>query len=118
MFLNKRALSGVSLIEIVISLLLISLALFGFDAMQLMAIQKSRTAYNEAIANNQLHILNLQLQVAGRLSDHEKIIAIWSQENAALLPQGISYVSGDFPQYTIKICWGVDTCINNDVFVA
>lgn len=97
--------SGTSLIEILISILLLSILLLGVDAMQMITLQKAKTNYYVAVATHQLHILSERLKLT-KNNDVALDLLIWNQQNQAILPQGKGVIQGDFPHYEIMIFWG------------
>lgn len=97
--------SGMSLIEILISLLLLSILLLGFDAMQIKSLQVAKQSYFYTIAEQQLDQIIERLLASKTLNSADQIAA-WNRENINLLPQGRSQVVGRYPHYTISIMWG------------
>ncbi len=101
----KKLSHGISFIEVLVSLLLISLVLLGADAMQIVLLQKSRELYFRSIAQHQLQSMAGQLSVLIKQAELTKSIADWNRVNAMLLPQGVGSVSGQFPVYEIDLVW-------------
>lgn len=97
---------GFSMIEVLISMLLLSFILLGLDAMETYSIQKARSAYlfNMAITqlNNMAEKLKAIMNGNGLAGQLEK----WNQENQVVLPQGLGTVTGKFPDFTVTIYWG------------
>lgn len=100
--MNKTA--GFTLIEVLISILILSLVLLGFDAMELVALQRSRSAFLFNLATEQLHSMQERIQAYGK-SDLPKQLALWNEDNMALLPLGKGHVVND----RISIFWGEKT---------
>ena len=98
--------SGLTLFEVLISLLLLSLALLGLDAMELSALKLNRQAYYSALAEQQVHNLEERLRLQGAGEGVDLPIAAWNRENSLILPQGSGRVEGHYPEYTISLCWG------------
>ncbi len=98
--------SGLTLFEVLISLLLFSLALLGLDAMLLSSWQFNRKAYFSALAEQQMHNLKerMRLQDGGEELAHS--IAAWNQENHRILPSAEGGVEGAYPDYRLSLCWG------------
>ncbi|MHB1948439.1 MAG: type IV pilus modification PilV family protein [Gammaproteobacteria bacterium] len=94
---------GFTLIEVLISLLILSFILLGFDAMQLTSMRENRNAYYFSMAQNQLNSMIERLHAQPLSLDQ---IAIWNQQNQQVLPNGTGYVQGHFPCYKITIFWG------------
>lgn len=100
----KKGCSGFSLIEVLISLLILSLILLGFDAMEISALRLNREAYLFSVAENQLNSMIERLR-AGAINE----IEIWNQQNKELLPEGRGSVSGQYPEFLITLFWGEKT---------
>lgn len=100
---NKN--KGFSLVEILISMLLLSLILLGLDGMQIHALQQSRIACISSIAANQLHAMAERLRACS-MDEIEDQILIWNQQNNLVLPGGRGKVEGQYPSYTLIIFWG------------
>lgn len=97
--------SGVSLIEILISLFIISIMLFGLDAMQLIALREVKAAYYVTVATEQITSMRERLIVA-RNKNITRQIVIWNKQNNEILPHGRGAVTGEYPYYEISIYWG------------
>lgn len=100
------ALSGFSLIEVLISLLLLSFILLGFEATEVNSMRDSRAAYYFDVANNQLSNMYERLKLLGDYSDISPQVDAWNKENQIVLPQGKGQVVGRFPKFTIMVYWG------------
>lgn len=94
---------GFTLIEVLISLLILSFILLGFNAMQLHALRENRNAYYFSVAQNQINSL-LERSYAQELSSQQ--IATWNLQNQKSLPNGTGRISGHYPSYQITIFWG------------
>lgn len=94
---------GFSLIEVLISLLLVSLILLGLDGAQFYALKQAKTAYFLNVATQQLQNLTERLAAS---QTPEQPLALWNNENRQLLPSGFGTVNGESPNYTITIYWG------------
>ncbi len=98
--------SGFSLIEVLVSLLLLSLMLLGFDAMEIYALKQSRVAFYYSAAEQQLNNMRERLLSMSAQHDVETQLAAWNEENKTVLPQGFGSVQGEFPHYITTIFWG------------
>ncbi len=98
--------TGFSLIEVLISLMLLSLMLFGMDAMELMAVRDNRATYFFNVASNQAQDMAERLRVFAFAEDFRHSVAEWNQENQEVLPQGRGIITGAYPAYQITIFWG------------
>ncbi len=103
--MNQTVPAGFSLIEVLVSLMLLSLALLGMDAMEIFALRENRSAYYFSLANAQMESITEHLRAIG-LVDNASIIRAWNKENSILLPQGVGVVQGQFPTYAATLFWG------------
>ena len=104
---------GTSLIEVLISLLLLSLFLLGFDAMQMASLRAAKADYYFHVATSQLEFIRERLIIAKNI--HEEL-ANWNQLNQQVLPQGIGFIEGDYPNFHISVAWGgLHSCKQNKV---
>ncbi len=97
---------GFSLLEILISLLLISLILLGMDAIQWVALQKVKTVYFFQSAYNQINNAVERLRALHTDDDLPRLLSQWNAENQLLLPAGFGTIAGQFPNYQITVYWG------------
>lgn len=96
---------GISLIEILISLLILSLMLFGLDVMQFTALREAKAAYYFSVAMQQLKNRIEQLNEG---EDSKEQFLIWNQQNHEVLPQGRGEEKGYGLTYEVSIFWGDD----------
>jgi prepilin-type N-terminal cleavage/methylation domain-containing protein len=89
---------GFTFIEILISLMLLSLLLISIDATQLTALRETETAYDFSAAVNQIQ--NLKAQLAAGIDP--QTLAAWNVQNANILPSG----AGTFSNNKIAVFWG------------
>ena len=83
----KKEYLGFSLLEVLISLVLLTFILLGVDAIEMVTLQNNQASYFSSVAENQLHSISQQLCSAGNSINTSEIIAAWNQENEILLPQ-------------------------------
>lgn len=102
----ERKISGFTLLEVCISLFLISLILFGFDSMQLMSLKQIEAKEYLHIAIHQISNMSERLSLLKTQEELDLQIQAWNKENQVVLPHGIGTVEGAFPIYTIRIFWG------------
>ncbi len=106
---------GITLIEILISLLFLAVMLLGLDAMQLTALKQAKSAYFYSVANQQINNLTERLSLSNN-KIIEKEIERWNEQNREVLPQGIGKMNGNI----ISIFWGEfekQTCDYNQLGV-
>jgi prepilin-type N-terminal cleavage/methylation domain-containing protein len=115
--MNPNRFAGFSLIEVLVSLLLLSWIMLGFDATELYSLRQIRAAYYFNSAANQLDNMFERLRSKGIQADVQHEVQIWNLENKAVLPQGWGQVKGGFPDYEVTIYWGgcISPCEQNQV---
>lgn len=96
---------GVSLIEMLISLLILSMLLLGFDAMQIAALKATQAEYYFAIAAAQQRAMVERLKMLKNIP-YDAQFKIWNRQNQLLLPQAIGVIYGNYPNFTLAISWG------------
>lgn len=96
---------GSSLIEILISLLILSILLLGVDAMQITSLRETRASYYFSVATQQLQIMSERLHSL-KARDINEQLTQWNKQNNEVLPQGHGVISGDYPHFTLTIFWG------------
>jgi len=99
-------LRGFTLIEVLISLILLSLLLLGFDAMEIDSLRSTRAAYYFYLATQQLIAMTDRLRALGANQSLNEQVAIWNLQNQDLLPAGRGTVSGSYPSYILAVYWG------------
>jgi prepilin-type N-terminal cleavage/methylation domain-containing protein len=104
--MNIYFLSGFSLIEVLISLFLLSFILLGFNAMEVASLRAARAAYYFDAAANQMNNMVERLRALGLSTGLARQITIWNAQNKKTLPEGLGVVLGHYPFYTITIHWG------------
>jgi Tfp pilus assembly protein PilV len=85
--------SGSSFVELIISMLLMSIMLLGLDAMQVASLRESQAIYYVNTAIQQIHSFN----AANKVNTNE-----WNRINAELLPQG----RGMIKDRGVAVFWG------------
>ena len=111
----KCSLYGFSFIEVLVSLLLLSLILLCFDAAELFSLRTTQEAYYFNVATHQLNAMTERLIA---LADHhglEQQIVIWDAQNKEILPKGRGKVEGRFPDYWVSVCWGKSECLKEKI---
>ncbi len=98
--------TGLSLMEVLVSLLLISLILFGLDAAALYAMKETKIAWFYSVAENQLNNAIERLVALKNNDGLEEQLNNWNRENKIVLPLGAGTITGSFPNYNIAIFWG------------
>lgn len=94
--------SGSSLIEIVLSLMLISMSLLGLMRLHILALQVTDNAFLQSIAVVQLQSIIDRLAV--NPNHPTDALHHWNKDNKRLLPSGMGFVTGQQP-YLIRLTW-------------
>ncbi|EKD74275.1 MAG: hypothetical protein ACD_45C00012G0010 [uncultured bacterium] len=108
---------GFTLIEILVSLLLMSVILFGFDAIEIYSLKQAKTAYFLGIAVNQMANMSERLIALQTHTELAEQVNRWNQENQSVLPNGFGVVMGHFPNYILSLYWGgkLQSCVKNQL---
>lgn len=108
----KKSIIGFTLIEVLVSLMLLSLILFALEAMEIVSICENQASYFLSLATVRLQSMTEKL----RIIKHESVLALqmakWNEENQQVLPNGHGVIQGTYPDYTVIIYWGekVSSC--------
>lgn len=97
---------GFTLLEILISLFLLSFILLSFNAIQLYSLQKTYSLYDFHVATEQLNSIIEQLHPHHNTGLTSEQMDHWNSQNSQLLPNGNGEVVGHYPSYTITVYWG------------
>ncbi len=97
---------GFTLLEVLISLVLLSFILLGFDEMEIYSLRSTCAAYYFHLATEQLNSMIERLHTVGMRPSINEQIEIWNSQNKQLLPAGEGEVIGNYPNYTITVYWG------------
>ena len=113
--MHCKSIHGFSIIEVLVSILLLSLLLLIFESIGWSMLQSIRSTYYLHVAAIQLNNMTERLQALGNNNGLENQIRLWNKENQKSLPRGSGQVSGLCPHYTIIVSWGGETgeCIYN-----
>lgn len=101
---------GSSLLEVLITLVILSTGLLGFAHAGLMALRTNQSAYLQSLAKIQLNSMGERLrscQHSGIISINclKQEVATWKKENARLLPDASSALTIQDAAYELKIHW-------------
>ena len=108
---------GFSLIEVLISLIILSILLLGFDAMQMVTLREAKAAYYFSVATEQLNSMLARLEAFHGRNDADQL-AEWNKQNQDVLPQGRGIMHGIYPDFVLDIFWGdlhVSECNENKI---
>lgn len=101
--------NGFALFEVLITLLVVSLALLGIVGMQVSAVHYAQEAYLHSVATTQLANMLERLRTNTSLAARAMELERWNDNNARLLPRGrgeyrcIDYLC------TVDLSWFVGT---------
>lgn len=104
--LAKKTSSGISFIEILISLFILSLLLLTVDSMGIVALKEAKINYFLAVAHAQLSVMVGRLETLRSRSEVERAMYAWNLQNQEVLPKGRGRLQGHYPCYQLAIFWG------------
>jgi len=99
-------LDGFSLIESLISLMILSLMLLELDAIQIHAIKMGNASWYFTVAEIQVESLQERLQLLSPDEDLQQQIQLWNSENQEVLPAGVGFIQLNDDNHEIEIFWG------------
>jgi Tfp pilus assembly protein PilV len=94
---------GWSLLEVLISLFVLTFALLTFADIELVALQQMQNSYFASLAASQ--VSNMAECLHGDHSIAENYFSAWNQDNSRLLPSGTGKYTVQKNGYNISICW-------------
>jgi type IV pilus assembly protein PilV len=98
--------NGFTLLEVLVSLFILSLLLLGLDAAQTKALQSAKSVYYFNVATEQLRSIMERLQAINTPNDINALQLLWDEQNARVLPQGRGEIDNSPPLIVITIHWG------------
>jgi prepilin-type N-terminal cleavage/methylation domain-containing protein len=98
--------AGFSLIEVLVSLLLLSIILLNFDAIEIYALHSLQDTYYFNVAAGQLNNMAERLRALGKYQGVDQQIEIWNNQNQQLLPKSKGIIEGKYPVYHLTLYWG------------
>ncbi len=96
---------GFTLLEILITLFILSLLLLGLNAMQLTALRKTTAAYYFSVATEQLHSMAERLHATNGSNNMLSQLS-WNEQNKEVLPQGVGTINENTSNATLTLFWG------------
>lgn len=107
---------GFTLIEVLISFILLSFILFEFDGMQIAAMKKTAANYYFRIASGEVDSMYERLSVIRNASGLSDQISRWQKQIKTELPNANGKVWGHFPHYGISLSWGnISACTKTKI---
>ena len=96
---------GLTLLEVMISLLLLSIILCGMDGLAISSLRQTRHSYLLQVALNEGQSMRDYLLACTAQTDIESAQQRWQQQIAALLPGGKEFIVGHYPYFSIMLAW-------------
>jgi prepilin-type N-terminal cleavage/methylation domain-containing protein len=96
--------TGFTLIEVLLSLFILSLCLLGLDAMQLSALHAAKNAYDFSVAAAQISNMHERMLALNNQSFTQELEK-WNQQNHSVLLKGQGWIKGHYPHYHIILSW-------------
>lgn len=94
--------SGFTLLEVLVSLILLSIMLLGLDAMNIASQRLAKSIWYGHLATLQIENMHEMLRAGeGKLSEQQ--FQEWEAQNSALLPRGRGMVTG---LSSVSVFWG------------
>lgn len=97
-----------TLLEVSVSLLLLSFILLGFDAAELYSFRKAQEGYFLNVAVNQLQEMTERLTALQNSNGLEQQMVLWNAHNQEVLPQAKGTLTASSQ---LKITWGNHACL-------
>lgn len=104
--MRHRSIFGYSLIEVLVSLLILTFTLLGFAQAWLHGMKQAISAYYFSVATTQMDSMIERLRSLGSGHGLDEQIAVWNADNKQFLPNAMGSVSGQYPAYHISLSWG------------
>lgn len=106
---------GYSLIEVLVSLLIVSILMSGMIAVQFIAERDTKTAYYLSVAKNQLSnmVERLKTNESSNSDDYlNETIRMWNIQNQSVLPKGRGTLFQDGQKLVLSLFWDDDKNTN------
>jgi hypothetical protein len=97
--------SGTSFLEILISLVIMSVMLSGVNLMLLESLRKTQVAYEFSVAIQQLNFI-AEILVSRKTISMSDMNESWNKQVSKVLPEGRGLIEGRYPDYSVSIFWG------------
>lgn len=105
LFYKKSNPLGFGFIEILISLLILSLGLLAIASLEITALKQTQQAYYRSIATNQIISMCERLLANKTTSSRDRELSLWNQQNTNLLPQSFGEYSCAANLCTVTLYW-------------
>ena len=97
---------GMSLIEVLVSLFLMSLMFLGMDALGFYTVKTDKNIWIQRVAQNQFENMRQRLYALYDGEGLDEQVLLWNKQNTEVLPNGKGKVVGTFPSYILQLAWG------------
>ncbi|OGT54630.1 MAG: hypothetical protein A3F43_04230, partial [Gammaproteobacteria bacterium RIFCSPHIGHO2_12_FULL_42_10] len=118
MFIEK--ITGTSLIEVLVSLFLLSLMAAASSELNLVSLREAKSEYYSSVAMQQIKNMLAVLSIPQAM-DTASALERWNQQNQMVLPRGKGTVRGQHPHFVVSIYWGgepIEDCTMNRIGVS
>lgn len=106
---TPQLIAGYSLLEVLISLCILSFGLLGFAQAQLLALRNNQIAYLQSAAQARLLSLSEALQACHMancsMTTMNNEVQVWNNYNSFILPKGQGYLTKNGFQQVITLYW-------------
>jgi prepilin-type N-terminal cleavage/methylation domain-containing protein len=109
-----KKINGFSLLEVLISILVFSIALLGLNAMDVLFLSEQRKVYHLSLAIQQIQNIEERLLALRDQAGLDEQVQGWNLQNQMLLPSSKGEVLVQYPHYYISLKWGNSNCKDND----
>jgi Tfp pilus assembly protein PilV len=97
---------GFTLLEVMISFMLVSIAVLGMDVMAVQSLHQNLKTYQLSIAVNEMQNIRERLQALQDNAGLQEQLISWNQDFKSVLPKSESSINGSFPNYEVSLWWG------------
>lgn len=105
MHIKRHTSRGVTLTEVLITMVMFSIGPLALAKMQLLTQQGNHLTVLRTVAFNQAYNLAEQLHLGVRGRNLNQVMTTWNNSNAQLLPEGNGEVVQHDNAYTITVYW-------------
>lgn len=95
--------NGITFIESLVALCLISITLLGIEKMLLVAIQMNQQAWFQTLAGIQINNMIALMEL--RRANWRTFVSAWQNQNKILLPRGLGKIDLFQNQYSVSVIW-------------
>lgn len=96
---------GFTLLEVLVTLFILSLLLLALNAMQLTALRNTTSAYYFSVATEQLQSMAERLEATHGNPSSLQLLK-WNEQNKTILPEGVGMIREMAPDTALILSWG------------